>query len=328
LEISQIFNEKRYFLKFNGLRYQFLIKTKLKSIEEDVNKDYNNDSRLATEIMFFAKNGYRILEQMEMLNNASILQFREMKSLLSLKCKRFVFQSSIVDEYLSLFMPFLNTMYILQDRIMPVIAKAGNISVKPRDIEENETVRNYKKYKHKFKKSLNSFYSFVTDEKYLFSRFSPEIQGIVKEYWKSNGELIRKYRNIEQHIFNLVIHSYFQINPEEKLLIVLPDNPKAQPQNYKYHNRYAYDFFKLAFREFNFFVEKMAKALKFEEQMHSLEVTDLDRMKLEKASDYSTIGVAISNNNGFEISKDSGFPSKAIIKNIHVDKNIQITKKY
>ena len=72
----------------------------------------------------------------------------------------------------------------------------------------------------------------------------------------------------------------------------------------------------------------MAKALKFEEQMHSLEVTDLESMNLEKASDYSTIGVAISNNNGFEISKDSGFPSKAIIKNIHVDKNIQITKKY
>lgn len=32
-------------------------------------------------------------------------------------------------------------------------------------------------------------------------------------------------------IFNeyLVIHSYFQINPEVKLLIVLPDNPEAQP---------------------------------------------------------------------------------------------------
>ena len=325
MEISQIFNKKRYFLKFNGLRYQFLKKTINKSIE--VYKDYKKYFRLATEVMFFAKNGYRILEQMEMLNNASILQFREMKSLLSLKCKRFVFQSSIVDEYLSLLMPFLNTMYILQDRIMPIIARADNISLKPRDIGEIETEIQYKKYKKRFKKSLNSFYSFA-ENKNLLSRFSPEIQVIVKEYWRSNGEVIRKYRNIEQHIFNLVIHTYFQIYPKEKLLIILPDNPKAQPQYFKYNNKDAYNFLKLAFREFNFFVEKMAKALKFEEQMHNLEVTGLEKMNLEKASDYSTIGVAISYNKGFEISKDSGFPSKAIIKNIKVDNNIQITKKY
>lgn len=140
--------------------------------------------------------------------------------------------------------------------------------------------------------------------------------------------MIRKYRNVEQHIFNLVIHSYFQIYPKEKLLIILPDNPKAQPQNYKYNNRDAYDFFKLAFREFNFFVEKIAKALKFEEQMHSLEVTDLERLRLEKVPDYSTICVVISNNNGFEICKGSGFPSKLITKPINTDKSIQITKKY
>ena len=211
---------------------------------------------------------------------------------------------------------------------MPIIAKVCSISFKPRNKKKDETEKKYKNYKYNFKKSLNSFYSFAKDENNLLSRFSPEIQGIVKEYWESNGELIRKYRNIEQHIFNLVIHSYLQIYPKEKLLIILPDNPKAQPQNYKYHNRFAYDFFKLALREFNFLVEKMAKALKFEEQKHSLEVTDLERMNLEKASDYSTICVAISNNNGFEISKGSGFPSKAIIKNIQVDKNIQITKKY
>ncbi len=325
LGINQNFNMKRYFLKFNGLRYHFLKKAENKSIK--VYKNNRKYFRLATEIMFFAKNCYRILEQMEMLNDASILQFREMKSILNLKCKRFVFQSSIVDEYLSLLMPFLNTMYILQDRIMAIIAKAGNISLEPRDIKENETEEKYKKYKKNYKKSLNSFYSFA-ENKNLLSRFSPEIQGIVKDYWKSNGELIRKYRNIEQHIFNLVIHSYLQILPKEKLLIILPDNPKAQPQDYRYNNRDAYDFFKLAFRDFNFFVEKMVEVLKFEEQMHSLEVTDLDRMKLEKASDYSTIGVAISNNNGFEISKDSGFPSKAIIKEIHIDKNIQVTKKY
>jgi len=211
---------------------------------------------------------------------------------------------------------------------MPIIAKASNISLKPRKKNIDETEKQYKGYKKYFNKALSSFYYFATDEKNLLSRFSPEIQGIVKEYWKSNGELIRKYRNIEQHIFNLVIHSYFQINPKEKLLIVLPDNPEDQPQNYKYHNRFAYDFFKLAFRGFNFFVEKMAKALKFEEQMHSLEVTDLERIKLEKVPDYSTICVAISNNNGFEICKGSGFPSPLIPKPIKIDKNIQITKKY
>ncbi len=328
MEISQIFNKKRYFLKFNGLRYSFFKKIEDKSIKKEDYKEFYETPRLTSEIIFFAKNAYRILEQMKTLNEASILQFKELKSMLCLKCKRFVFQSSIVDEYLSLLMPFLNTMFILQDRIMPIIAKVSNISLKPRNKEEGETERHYKNYKNKFKKSLDSFYSFATDDKKNLSRFSPEIQAIVKEYWNSNGELIRKYRNIEQHIFNLVIHSYFQINPEEKLLIILPDNPKAQPQNYKYHNRNAYDFFKLAFREFNFFVEKMAKALKFEEQMHSLELTDLGRINLEKIPDYSTICVVISNNNGFEICKESGFPSKLITKPIKIDKNIQITKKY
>ena len=321
--IFNIFNKKRYFLKFNGLRNYFT--AEMKSIEK--NNEYEIYIHLATEIIFFAKNGYRILEQMEMFNDASIVQFREMKSSLCLKCKRFVFQSSIVDEYLSLLMPFLNTMYILQDRIMPIIAKASNTSLKPRDKEKNEIEKQYKKYKKRFKKSLNSFNSFATNDK-LLSRFTPEIQGIVKEYWKSNGELIRKYRNIEQHIFNLVTHSYFQTHPEEKLIVILPDNPKAEPHNYRYTSRDAYIFFKFAFREFNFFVEKMAKALKFDEQMHTLEVTDLKRIKLEKIPDNSTICVAISNNNGFEICKGPGFPSPLITKLIKTDKNIQITKKY
>ncbi len=325
--IFNVFNKKRYFLHFNGLRYSFR-KAEMKSIEGDVNKEYEKYFHLATEILFFAKNGYRILEQMEMLNDASILQFSYLKPSLCLKCKRFVFQSSIVEEYLSLLMPFLNTIYILQDRIIPIIAKVSNISLKPRDKEKSETEKQYKNYKYKFKKSKNSFYNFATDEKYLLSRLSPEIREIVKGYWKSNGELIRKYRNIEQHIFNLVIHSYFQIKPEEKLLIILPDNPKAPPQNYKYRNRDAYVFFKKAFREFNFFVEKIAKVLEFEELKHTLEVTDLKRIKLEKIPPYSTICVAISNNNGFEVCKGSGFPTQPTIKNIKTDKNIQVIKKY
>ena len=328
MEISQIFNKKRFFLRFNGLRYHFLQNPELNLKKVDAVYDYQKFNSLATEIMFFAKNAYRILEQMKNLDDASVLQFNEIKSSLCLKCKRFVFQSSIVDEYLSLLMPFLNTMYVLQDRIMSVIAKASNISVKPRDIKENETNKDYKKYKYKFKKSLNSFHSFATDEEYLFSRFSPEIQGIVKEYWKSNGKLIRRYRNIEQLIFNLVIHSYLQISPKEKLLIILPDNPRAQPQDYRYNNRNAYDFFKLAFRNFNFFVEKMAKALKFEEQMHVLEGTDLWRIKLEKVPDYSTISVVISDNVGFEICKELGFPTKLTQKTIKIDKKIQITRTY
>ena len=326
MEISQIFNKERYFLRFNGLRYQFLLKTENKSI--DAYKESTHHFSLATEIMFFAKNAYRILEQMKTLNDASILQFRELKRSLSLKCKRFILQSSIVDEYLSLLMPFLNTMYILQDRIMPTIANANNISLKPRNKENGETDKQYQKYKNKFENSLTSFYNFATNKKNLLSRFSPEIKGIVKEYWSRNGELIRKYRNIEQHIFNLVTHSYFQLNPEEKLIIVLPDNPKAQPQNFKYSKIYVYEFFKIAFREFNFFVEKLAKVLKFEEQMYTLEGTDLYRINLEKAQDYSTVCVAISNNNGIEFCKGSGFPSQLTIKPIKIDKNIQITKKY
>ncbi len=322
-QIFNIFNEKKYFLKFNGLRNHF--KAEMKSIEE--NNEDEKYFHLATEILFFAKNGYRILEQMVMLNDASILQFGFIKSSLCLKCNRFVFQSSIVDEYLSLLMPFLNTMYILQDRIMPIIAKVSNTSLKPRDIQENETERKYKKYKKYFKKHLNSFHSFATDDK-LLSRFTPEIQGIVKEYWKINGELIRRYRNIEQHIFDLVTHSYFQIHPEEKLIVILPDNPKAIPQNYRYSNRDAYNFFKRAFREFNFFVEKMAKVLELDEVMHTLEVTGLKRIKLEKIPDYSTVCVAISNNNGFEFCKGSGFPSPLIPKIIETDKNVQVTKKY
>ncbi len=186
------FNKKKYFLRFNGLRNHFT--AEMKSIEGNVNK-YERSFHLATEIIFFAKNGYRILEQMEKLNDASILQFGKLKSSLCLKCKRFVLQSSIVEEYLSLLMPFLNTMCILQDRIMPIIAYADNISLKPRDIQENETEGKYKKYKRYFKKHINSFHSFATDDT-LLSRFSLEIQRILKEYWQSNGELIRQYSNI------------------------------------------------------------------------------------------------------------------------------------
>ena len=55
--IFNVFNKKRFFLHFNGLRNNFI--AEMKSIEE--NNEYERYFHLATEIMFFAKNSYRIL---------------------------------------------------------------------------------------------------------------------------------------------------------------------------------------------------------------------------------------------------------------------------
>lgn len=313
MEIGQIFNNKKFFLKFNDLRFSLKPKGNIRDKSKEEYEEELKPYKLASEILFRAGFAYHKLEEMKYLNEACLLQYNELKQKLTLNCKRFILGSSLVNDYLYQFMPFLNTLFILQDRIMLIFSKTLNINFVPPKKKENESEKKYKRRLKDFKKALLSFPTYATNKFNILSKFPPKIQTIVKKYWKDNAQLIRRYRNLDQHIYNLLLHTYFDTE-KEKLVVILPDNPEVDEKNLKYTNNIAYGFLKNSFRAFHFFVEKMANELNFKSKEHLPESPDLSIIDLEKITDFSTICVFIFNKNVIETCKGEGFPCKISLK--------------
>ncbi len=298
---AEIFNQNKLFLKFNGLRRGIL------PIGKEV-KDYQNISveetvfRSATEFLSRASFVYEILMSMENYNKIIVSEFNQIKDKLKLNTKQFLFQSPAVREYICLFMPFLNTLYILQDRIMPIISFMAKVEY---DFPEK------RKKRKKFERDLQTLPFYYREKDGILSKFPNPIQQIFLTYWTGNGKVIRTYRNINQHVYDLLTHAYFQVKPKEKFLVYFPDDPNTTPENFKYSkSSEAYVFLKKSFREFHFFVEKLADELGYSAERHSYEVSDLSHADLKRWPENSTIAVSIVKDKGMEIVRGKGFPTQ------------------
>ena len=54
---------------------------------------------------------------------------------------------------------------------------------------------------------------------------------ITEEYWKISGESLKDYRDLDQHHFTLCKHVLLQWSPEERVLVLLPDNPDVTAES-------------------------------------------------------------------------------------------------
>lgn len=187
---AELFNKKKLFLKFNNLRYSLLlINNKSKDLKIQARAiEYHN---LATELLSRASFAYEILYKIDVINNLIIDEFNNIKHNLLLNTNRFIYESPLVRDFICLFMPFLNTLFILQDRIMPIIAYAAKIEY---DLPSDA------KKRRKFEKDLRKFPTYFYRKEVVLSKFPKSIQDIFLKYWKFNADLIRKYRNFDQHV--------------------------------------------------------------------------------------------------------------------------------
>ncbi|KKN46910.1 hypothetical protein LCGC14_0668150 [marine sediment metagenome] len=244
------FNREKLFLRFNGLNHKFMKKNFTKSNEdkEYLEKKYKLFELYQDEFLFRSYYAYSILKRMRLLKETALkAQFEGLRSQFKITDEKEILYSSFMTrEYIYFVMPFLNTIFILQDRIMTLLSEFLNIQDKYDKLP---------KYYYDYKKKINK----------IFPLFPKPIQTLLINYWEKHGNFIRQYRNLDQHQYQLYYHSFYRLKPKEEYVLYLPDkitrNMGLHEITYK-KKIIALDFFEKEFRAFHDFVENMLKQIK------------------------------------------------------------------
>ncbi len=261
------FNKEKMFLRFNGLRFEIIEQLIGTKTTKEKQKKYKLFQLYHDEFIFRSYYAYSILKRMRSLKeNVLKPQFEGLKPQLNITDERQILYSSFVTrEYIYFVMPFLNTLFILQDRILLLLKQYLKINFTKPVKKPDEPDESYAWRLKSFRDSQQKFSGFANNNFKILNKFPSTIQKIVKDYWKTHGEDIRQYRNLDQHQYQLYYHSFYRLRPKEEFVLYLPDkinrDIKLHEITYK-KNIVALDLFESEFKAFHDFVESMLKQIK------------------------------------------------------------------
>lgn len=210
------FNKEKMFLRFNGLMSEILEISKRTKITEEKEQNMKLFQLYHDEFLFRSYFAYSILKRMRLLKDTALKsQFEGLKSQLDITDeKEILFSSFITREYIYFVMPFLNTLFILQDRIMLSIKKYLNINFKRPVQKPDETDESYMWKLKRFGESIQRFSGYANNDFKILNNFPNSIQKLVQDYWKNHAKNIRQYRNLDQHQYQLYYHSFYRLKPK------------------------------------------------------------------------------------------------------------------
>ena len=188
------------------------------------------------------------LQRIHELNNICVQEYEIFEDQLDIKDDRIVFNSVSLIAFINEISPLLSTLRIMQDSLLPLVGKTLGISV---SISMNDGIKNLHRY-----------------------NMQKQIKDKLLLYWQSNGSRLRGYRVIDQHYHNLIEHTFFQVNPIKKVLILFPDNPEEKSSSkFKYEkNIDAVDFLETSFNKLHTLTEDIAAILGFTPKTYGVEV--------------------------------------------------------
>jgi hypothetical protein len=192
--------------------------------------------------LFRATSALLNFNRMYVLSQICVEQYRERKQHLENNCTKIVFWSPTFVELLNEFSPFLSAMRIMQNMILPLAARAKKLKCSmPSSLAEGM-------------KKLDSY------------GLGDDICSVIREYWNGNGKEIKGYRDIDQHFYTIIEHSFLQISPEEKVLVYLPDNPEERSASRVSFasERDALPYFQNSFLEIHRCIENILSVLGFQ----------------------------------------------------------------
>jgi len=270
-DYAKIFNQKKMFLRYNGLQIAFFEKLEGIEVVGKVVEKWHLFNHYFNEFKYHIYSAYYILEQLEQLEKAILDQFNELKSFIEFQNEiKIEYDSFIVHEYLLRITPFLNTMFILQDRLMVLIAIFLGININDPAQKVSESNKDYKYRIKKFRNKMQSFSSYATNYCGILKEFPVELSDLIIGYWNFSGQELRKYRNLEQHQFNLLEEAYIVKIPMERFVLYLPDNPNEENFEKLIYNKkkIAIEYFKSEIKIFHDFVEKMMETIGIAPKKH------------------------------------------------------------
>ncbi len=270
-DYANIFNKRKLFLRFNGLQKAFFEKLKNVKIEGKVAEKTRLFDHYFTEYKYHLYSAYYFLEQLEQLEIAIMKQYDELKPFIEFQNEiKIEYDSFIVQEDLLRIMPFLNTIFLLQDRLMIIISIFLDVNFKDPVQKSNELSKDYKDRIKKFRHKLQSFASYPTNYYGILKIFPDKVADHIVKYWEQNGQELRKYRNLEQHQFNILEEAYIIRKPSEQFILYLPDNPNEENFEKLTYNkkRIAFNYFISEIQIFHNFVETIMEILGIDPEMH------------------------------------------------------------
>lgn len=167
------------------------------------NKGKNSD-----EFLFHASTIAMCILRIHFLNALCITQMGAVKENLTIKDDTIVLWSPTLVELLSLVPMSLASLVVMQNKIFPLLQNFLGLKQSPPS-SLNEIMKSLHKY---------------------------NLPQKTVSYWNKSGLGARKYRDIAEHHYYLLAHSYYQFTPVERVLIYLPDDP-----NEKNSAKYTFD---------------------------------------------------------------------------------------
>lgn len=260
------FNKEKMFLRFNGLMVEYNEKFKGTKITKEKHQIYKLFQLYHDEFLFRSYHAYSILKRMRSLKkNALKPQFEGLKPQLNITDESEILYSSFMTrEYIYFVTPFLNTLFILQDRIMLLIKQYLNIKLTKPIQNPNETNESFTWKLRRFRDSIQKFPGYANNNFKILNKFPMTIQKLVKDYWANHAKNIRQYRNLDQHQYQMYYHSFYRLKPKEEFVLYLPDKitRDIKLHDITYNKKIvALELFESEFRAFHDFVESMLKQI-------------------------------------------------------------------
>lgn len=247
-----VFNNKNLFQKFNGwiewANQDFVDKYHNQGIFDDeiISKDWIKTYQSYDMILIHANFIIINIQQMKLLEKRCIQQYKKFSNKLEINHNRIIFWSPTLIDLISKVSPILSSIIFIQDKIMQLIGKKLNIALP------------------------NSMRKVISGgrEKY---NLSVRIFGLIRKYWVKSGEIVRTYRNIDQHYYNLINNSFLELEPDERILINLPDNPEVKKIEKSIFKKEinAILFLEQAFFFLHDFIEELAENFRFKSKKFS-----------------------------------------------------------
>jgi hypothetical protein len=240
--IADLFNTNNLFQNFGGwfqeTKVSFFSRM-MKSKEKDIKKileSWKLNVQGFETLLGFATSVILTINQIKNLEQKCVQQFEELKEKLDLRENRIIFWSHKLVNLLSKISLVINIIGIMENLLLELIGK---------------------KVKHPMPKNM---FILIKNGHKSYNFLQLKLWNRIEAYWQNTGKYLRAYKNIERYLFSLTTHSYIEINPKEKLLILLPDNPEMEI-SYKFvyeKNVDAIRFLENSFNDFHNLVEDIS----------------------------------------------------------------------
>ncbi len=222
----------------------------------------NNEIQLfLNEFLFKSYQMFRYLEKMEKLDELITQQAFELKEEAKRSCKTnpkcpelvfptnnlLVFDTLTTSEYISCISPFLRLLIVLQNRILWIIGMILDIK------DKHDTFSWY-------------FKNDRLDAK--LKQFPIAIQNICVKYWKKHAKMIRNYRDIDEHRYNIL--NNYGLDHHLDFHVILPDSAEKGVEITYKKNLKALPLFTQEFTSFHEFIDELLKSMKIAEKQFNI----------------------------------------------------------